>query len=151
MLGRDPFRNDHAPGVDHQLAHLGGVDRGEAYPDPVVAEVGGDRHQELVRLAGDERLPLLLRIAEAHQRLVTGEGHVDEAAYPELHAVAYQSFFGTRQRQRECADLVDCDGHYWKVCASDGKTPPRTSSANRFVASDSTPCRSAYALTNRGA
>ena len=70
VISGDPLRHDHPPGVDHQLAHLLIVDRVESNDHPVVAHVGLARHEELVRVGGDERLALLFRVGEAHQRLV---------------------------------------------------------------------------------
>src|SRR5712691_10957961 len=67
---RHALRDDHAPGVDDQLAHLGDVDRRQPHEHPVVTEVGLRREHELLRLGADQPLALLLREREAHLGLV---------------------------------------------------------------------------------
>lgn len=75
----------------------------------MISQIRLARHQELVRLGIHERLPLLLREAEAHDLLVAREGQENDPAYPELRPVADQYFVGARQLAGNSAHVVDRD------------------------------------------
>ena len=66
----DALRYDHPPGVEDELTQLGLTECVETHLHPVVSELRWARHQELVRLGRNERVALLLREREAHDRLV---------------------------------------------------------------------------------
>ncbi len=101
------LRNHHPPRVDDELAGLGRIESGEAGVYPVEAQVAFGRHQELVRLAADEGGPFLLGEGESDDRLVAGEGEVDDLADPELAAVADEHLIRPFQAQGQRADVVD--------------------------------------------
>ena len=92
------------------------VDRGEAHDDPLVAQVGRLRQQELLRLGGDQGVALVLREPEAHQRLVAGERDEHDAPDAELDAVADEHLVGTRERERERPD--SSTDTIWYIIAS---------------------------------
>jgi hypothetical protein len=76
----------------------------------VVAEVAAGGEHELVGRTADQKIPLLLRKAEAHHLAVAGERHVDDPAYVELHPPADKSLGGPRQRHGEPTDVIH--GHH---------------------------------------
>ena len=93
MLGGNSRRHDHAPGVDDELPHLCLVDRGQPHPEPVVTQVGLNRHTELLWMGGDQCGALVLRKAEAHRQLVLAECHIDDPAHPKLDLIPDQRLF----------------------------------------------------------
>jgi hypothetical protein len=109
VFGGDPLRNHHPPRVEDELSHLVDVDRVEPDLNPVVAEVPAVRHQELDWLRTHECLALLLREREPHDRLVTRERQIDDAADAELHAVADERLGRPRKSKRERSNIVDVD------------------------------------------
>src|SRR5215208_569814 len=108
--GGDLLGDDHAPGVDDELAGFGRVQGSKVGVDPVEAQIRRRRHLELVRLAQDERLPLLLVEREAHDALVQGERHVDNLLDAELQSAAYVHLVRTLQLGAQLPDVVD-HGH----------------------------------------
>lgn len=94
--GGELLGDAHPPGADEQLTQLVRLDCGEPYAHPLVAQLGLSRQQELVGLGGDERVTLLLREPEPHDRLVTRERRVHEAADAELDPPAHDCFVGAR-------------------------------------------------------
>src|SRR5690242_12423188 len=68
-----PFRHDHPPGVEDELAELGRIDRVEADLQPLEAHVGLLRAHELVGVRPECSLALLLRKGEPQLCLVLGE------------------------------------------------------------------------------
>src|SRR5689334_7640613 len=116
IRGRQPLRHAQAPRVDHEAAHLLRVERREAGHDPVEAQVGLARHQELLRLGADEPLPLLLGEAEPHQRLVPGEGDVHDLPDPELDPAPDDGLVRARERERHRSHVLD--RHHGNVPAS---------------------------------
>ncbi|GLZ09246.1 hypothetical protein Acsp03_67120 [Actinomadura sp. NBRC 104412] len=87
MGSGDASRDDHAPGVGEQFAHLGFVEGGRSGVDPVPALVGKARQVELGGVGGDERVAFLLGEGEAYDRLVGGERDVDDSADAELDPI----------------------------------------------------------------
>ncbi len=77
------LRHDHAPRVEDELAELVLVDGLQANDQPLVAH-GRLRAQKLVRVRLESSFALLLRKGEAHQRLVTREGQIDDPSNAEL-------------------------------------------------------------------
>ncbi len=120
-VGRgDPPGHHHPPRVDDDLPHLHIVDGAEPDHRPVVAHVRGARHHELVRLGGDQRLPLLLWEAEPHQRLVARQGQEHDPAHPELHPVSNQRLVRSGQAQRQLAHTVDRGHPHPRFVGSNG-------------------------------
>jgi uncharacterized protein (TIGR03086 family) len=110
MSGCEALGNDHAPCVGEELAHLGRADRGHPRVHPVEALVTEPGQAELVRLGGDQRGSLLPGESDAHDRLVRGNGGVDDPPDPELDMVVNQVLFGARQGHRPAAHIVH--GHH---------------------------------------
>ena len=102
----DPLGHAHAPRVDHEFGQFRLVELGEPGTYPVVALVRAHRHEELVRLAGHQRGPLLLGKAEADQFLVRRDGQEDDPADPELDVVADQGLVGAGQGQGQPAHVL---------------------------------------------
>jgi uncharacterized NAD(P)/FAD-binding protein YdhS len=110
VAGRGLLRHHHAPRVDEELAEFVVVEHRQPGPDPVVPLVAAQRHHELVRLAVDERDPLLLGKAEAHPLLVGRHRGVHQPADPELGVVPDQVLTGARQRHRDPPHVLQA-GH----------------------------------------
>jgi hypothetical protein len=109
IFGGNPLRHDHGPRVNDELAHLRNVDRVQPHPNPVVTQVGLNRHGELLRLRGDQRGALLLRKAEAHRPLVPAERRVHDPAHSKLDLISDQRLFRPWQGQRNGPDVIRCD------------------------------------------
>src|SRR3954463_5095684 len=99
--------HDDAPGLYDELAGLGAVQCRKVGVDPVEAHIRGRRHLELVRLARDERRPLLLGEREAHHALVAGERHVDDLLDAELQPAAYVHLVGALQPLAQRPNVLD--------------------------------------------
>ena len=74
--------------VTDVIATFEEFDRLETDDQPLEAQVGRLRAQELVRVRLKRCLSLLLREGEAHHRLVTGEGQIDDLSDAELDPAA---------------------------------------------------------------
>ena len=70
---------------------------------------------EHVRLARDERLPLLLGEGESHLGLLAVEGEPDDASDAELHAIMHDRLVAARQPFRHAAHVVNADRHLFTI------------------------------------
>jgi hypothetical protein len=109
IRGGNPLRHDHAPRVDDQLAHLGQIDRLQPNPNPVVTQIGLNRHEELLWLGGDQRCALFLRKGEAHRQPVAAQRQVDHPAHSKLDLIPGQRLLGPRLGQRNLPDVICVD------------------------------------------
>src|ERR1039457_6529672 len=105
-----PLGHDHPPGVGHELAHLGRPEAPHPGVDPLVALIAGAMQEEPVRLGGDQRWALVPGKADAHDRLVGGDGHVHDPAAPDLDPGADQVFLRAGQGEGHGAYLGQ--GHH---------------------------------------
>ena len=125
VAGGDALGHAHTPGIEHEFLHLGLVDSREPYVHPVVSQVGLARHEELVRLGGDQGSALVLREAESHDRLVPRKSQEHDPADPELDPVPDQRFVGARQRESERTHIVDGD-HAASLSRGTDNSPARS-------------------------
>src|SRR5436309_5924646 len=107
---RHGLGDDHRPGIEDEVSHLGGVDGGESDDDPVVTEVALFREYELPRVRLDQPLPPLFREPESHECLVVRERDVDDSADPELHATSNECLGRAWQRERKGPNVIQ--GHH---------------------------------------
>src|SRR4051794_2766523 len=95
-LGHAP-RHHHRPRVHHQVVHLLPVDGREPFGGPSGGPFGRLWHHEPPRAPAGQPLALVLGEGEAHQRLVAGEGEIDDPPHPELDPPADVRLVGARQ------------------------------------------------------
>src|SRR5439155_16972097 len=93
--------------IDDQLTHLLLLQGRQAREDPVVAEVGAGRMQELFGRAADQPFPLFLGEGKAHHGLVARKGEIDDAADAKLHPATDHDLIAPWQRGGNSPDVVD--------------------------------------------
>src|SRR5262245_42621938 len=69
---------DHPPRLAHELGHPLMAQRLEVAAHPVEPQIRGAGHEEQLWLGRDQRVALMLGIAEPHCRLVPGERDIDD-------------------------------------------------------------------------
>src|SRR5450631_772293 len=122
---RHALRHHHRPGVENKCPKLRVVDGIQMHPYPVVPKIRGPRHHELLRVGMDERAPHLPGESESHQRLICGEGKVDDSPDAKLDAPPDQRLVAARQTESHLASRVHrCH------CAS--RIPPRAAPIDQF-------------------
>ena len=89
---------DHALG--DELAHLRDAERGQPRIDPLIALIAGPLQAGSGPAPPRSRGPLLAGEAETQDRLVPGQGGIDDPPDPEFDPVMDQVLFGAGQRQR---------------------------------------------------
>src|SRR5258707_7295642 len=88
-LGRgQELRDDHAPCLDDELAHLGLAEQGHVHVYPVEALVTRPVQEEPLSIGCDHRGAFFPGVGDAHDRLVGGDHAINDLADPELRVIA---------------------------------------------------------------